>query len=207
MRRIFQVFRPLAAISLLVLLAACDRGEVTHYRVAKAPSPPPTTPASTTAGASPGMAGDVPPPPAPKGALRWKLPAGWTEGEGGPMRFASLKPPAKVKGKIDASVVVLPGPAGGELANVNRWRGQIGLAALDAKALAAAREVLATPAGPLAVYDFTSEGTPRSRVVAGLTEVGGSTWFVKLAGDADAVAAARGDFMKLLGSLHVDESR
>ena len=190
----------------LALLAGCDRGGVTHYRVAKVAAEPATTTASARADPPPGMAGDVAPPPAPSGgALRWTLPSGWTETAGGPMRFASLKPP--VKGKIDASVVVLPGPAGGELANVNRWRGQIGLPALDEGALAGARKVVKTRAGPLAVYDFTNEAAPKSRVVAGLTEVGGSTWFVKLAGEADAVAAARPDFMKLLGSLHVDESR
>lgn len=180
---------------------ACDRGEVTHFRVAKAPQPAaPVMPA--------GMAGDVAPPPTPAGgALRWTLPAGWTESAGGQMRFATLKPPASVKGKIDASVVVLPGPAGGELANVNRWRGQIGLAAIDEAALAAARKVIRTKAGPLNVYDFTSDGTPRSRLVAGLTQAAGNTWFVKLTGDAEAVGAARGDFMKLLGSLSFDESR
>ena len=118
------------------------------------------------------------------------------------MRFATLKPP--VVGKIDASVVVLPGPAGGELANVNRWRGQIGLPPLDEAGLAKARKVLKTKAGPLKVYDFTSDATPRSRLVAGLTEATGDTWFVKMTGDADAVGAARHDFMQLLGSLRFE---
>jgi hypothetical protein len=102
---------------------------------------------------------------------------------------------------------VLPGPAGGELANVNRWRGQIGLEPLDEAALAAARKTLTTKAGPLKVYDFTSGGASGKRLVAGLTEIEGNTWFVKLTGDAGAVGAARDDFMKLLGSLRVDESR
>jgi hypothetical protein len=118
------------------------------------------------------------------------------------MRFATLKPP--VPGKVDASVVVLPGPAGGELANVNRWRGQIGLGPLDDAALAKARKVMQTKAGALKVYDFTSDAPPRSRVVAGLTEAAGDTWFVKMSGDADAVGAARADFMKLLGSLRFE---
>jgi hypothetical protein len=120
------------------------------------------------------------------------------------MRYASFKVP--VKGAVDASVVVLPGPAGGELANVNRWRGQIGLPPIDGAALAAARKTLPTKAGPLAVYDFSSDGAPRKRLVAGLTELSGSTWFVKLTGEADAVGAARDDFMQLLGSLRLDES-
>jgi len=196
-----------AAASALLGLAGCDRDGVTHYRVAKGPAAAPITQAAATrTEPQPGMAGEVPPPPAPTGGtLRWTLPKGWTEASGGAMRFATFKPP--VQGKVDASVVVLPGPAGGELANVNRWRNQIGLPALDAAALAAARKTLATRAGPLRVYDFTNDAKPRGRVVAGLTEVAGSTWFVKLSGDADAVAAARNDFMQLLGSLRLDESR
>jgi hypothetical protein len=148
------------------------------------------------------MTGDVPPPARPAGGLRWTLPKGWTEGEGGAMRYASFKIP--VKGTIDGSVVVLPGPAGGELANVNRWRGQIGLPPLDDAALAAARKTLSTKAGKVNVYDFSSGGASGKRLVAGLTEIEGNTWFVKLTGEAAAVGAARDDFMKLLGSLRVE---
>jgi hypothetical protein len=181
-------------------LAACDGSEVTHFRVAKAPpqAAPPTAPAA--------MAGNVPPPARPAGGLRWTLPKGWKETQGGSMRFATFEVP--VKGTVDGSVVVLPGPAGGELANVNRWRGQIGLGPLDEAGLSAARKSVSTKAGPLKVYEFSSgAGSSAKRVIAGLTEVGGNTWFVKLTGDADAVGAARADFMKLLGSLRVDESR
>ena len=187
----------LLACAMAGALAACDRGEVSHYRVAKAPpSLAPVAPAA--------MTGDVPPPAKPEGgALRWTLPKGWTESQGGAMRYASFKVP--VKGAIDASVVVLPGPAGGELANVNRWRGQIGLAPLDEAGLAAARKTVPTKAGPIKVYDFASGGSSGKRLVAGLTEISGNTWFVKLTGEAAAVGAAQGDFMKLIGSLRVDE--
>lgn len=185
-------------ISAACLLAAgCDRDEVTYFKVPKA-APPPSQPAAQPAS----MTGDVAPAPrAASGGLRWTLPKGWTESQGGQMRFATLKPP--VQGKIDASVVVLPGPAGGELANVNRWRNQIGLAPVDDATLAGARKVIQTKAGALNVYDFTN-GDKTSRVVAGLTESGGNTWFVKLSGDAGAVGAAREDFMKLLRSLRFE---
>lgn len=193
---------PWLAIALLgATAAACGREEVSHYRVPKAAPVAAATPAARAA-PTPAATETA---PAARGGLRWTLPKGWTEAAGGQMRFATLKAP--VPGKVDASVVVLPGPAGGELANVNRWRGQIGLPALDEAGLTASRKVLRTKAGPLKVYDFTNDGNPRSRLVAGLTESGGETWFVKMTGDADAVGAAREDFMKLLGSLRFDESR
>jgi hypothetical protein len=148
------------------------------------------------------MAGEVAASPAPASALQWTLPRGWTATLVGGMRYATLKPP--VEGRIDVSVVVLPGPAGGELANVNRWRGQLGLGAIDEPALASVRQAVQTKAGPLSVYDFTSEGEKKSRMVAGLAFLEGNSWFVKMIGDAGAVAAARADFIHLLQSLHFD---
>jgi hypothetical protein len=199
------------ALALSLLAAACSRDEVTHFRVPKTPeaAAPGDAASAAASGAAhqapappPGMAGDVPAPPPPEHGLTWTLPRGWKEERSGGMRYATLKP--NVTGRIDASVVVLPGPAGGELSNVNRWRGQIGLTAIDEGALARARKAVATRAGPLSVFDFTSEGQKRSRLIAGVLEAGGSTWFVKVTGDADAVAAARPDFTKLLESLRLE---
>jgi hypothetical protein len=153
------------------------------------------------------MAGDVPPPPPPSGEARltWTLPKGWTQSLQGGMRYATIAAPSD--GKLDVSVVVLPGPAGGELANVNRWRSQIGLPPLDAAGMAAARKAVAAKAGPVSLYDFTSDGQKKSRVVAGLAEVGGSTWFVKMTGDEKPVATARAEFIRLLESLRRDDAQ
>jgi hypothetical protein len=147
---------------------------------------------------------NVPPPATPQAALKWSLPKGWSEAPGGgTMRFATFKAPYA---KVEATVVVLPGPAGGELANVNRWRGQIGLPALaDEPSLAKSRTMLKTRAGAVNVYDFTSDGPTKSRLVAGyISTPDGNTWFLKLTGDADAVAKAKPEFMTILGSLHLD---
>jgi hypothetical protein len=207
------------ALGALAALAACGSEPVTHFRVPKpapaaamaaaAPAPAPGAEASDAPapapGASPGMQGDVPPPPAPRGAaaLAWTLPAGWSQTLQGGMRYASFRTP--YAGKADASVVVLPGDAGGELANVNRWRGQIALDPIDAAALAAARKVVRTPAGPVAVYDFASEAKG-ARLIAGLVELEGNTWFLKITGDAKPVGEAAADFNRLLGSLRLGDA-
>jgi hypothetical protein len=202
----------IAAAAALALAAGCRRDEVTHFRV---PKQAPLA-AVESAGMDPGgmgaahggmaaAGGEVPAPPAPtgSGALRWTLPKGWTESlSGGAMRYATLKP--AVPGRVDASVVVLPGPAGGELANVNRWRGQIGLPALQEPDLASARKTLRSRAGTVSAYDFVSEGEKRTRTIAGLLSADGNTWFVKMTGDAEAVGAARADFIRLLESLRLE---
>jgi hypothetical protein len=199
------------ALALLLLALGCHRDEVTHAQVPK--------PAAESA--APGMMGAMPPagagamPPGPAGAgieampppgaggpgLQWQLPKGWTQEQGSGMRFATLKAP--VPGKVDVSVVVLPGTAGGELANVNRWRGQIGLAPIDEGALGSARTALKAPAGAVSLYDFTSEGEKKSRMIAGLLFAEGNSWFVKMVGDADAVGLARADFVRLVETLNL----
>ena len=185
--------------SVLFFASGCRRDEITYSRISKASD---ATPVRTL---PPTMARDeLPAPPAPssEGVLKWTLPKGWTDSAGSGMRYATLKPP--ISGRIDVSVVVLAGPAGGELANVNRWRGQIGLGPIDEAALATARKSLNAKVGNVSVYDFSSEGENKSRLVAGLAVVEGHTWFVKMLGDAGAVGAARSDFTRLLQSLRLD---
>lgn len=177
----------------LLLLAGCSRDEAKTYRVPKE-APAPARPTGM------GGASELPPPPA-GGGLTWTLPKGWTTEKGAGMRFATLKAP--IPGKLDISVTVLSGGAGGELANVNRWRGQIGLPPFDEAALAAARQPLASKAAPIALFDFAGKG--KTRLVAGLlTTPDGSTWFLKMVGDAAAVGQAKPEFLRLMESLRLD---
>lgn len=188
----------LAAAPLLLALG-CGSQEVTRARVPKAAGAPAPAPAM---GMNMGT-GEVPMPPTPTGAaaLAWTLPKGWTETRPGGMRVATLVPP--VSG-VDISITALPGPAGGELANVNRWRGQIGLEPVDDAGLARLRAAVKAPAGTLSVYDFTSDGATATRmVVALLTAETGSTWFLKMTGEAKAVGQVRPDFLRLLETLRL----
>jgi hypothetical protein len=190
----------------LLLAAGCSRDEVAHYRVPKAD--PTASSAQGAAGAmGTGSSEALPPPPdaSSTGTLRWVLPKGWTESRSsGGMRYATLTGTAK--GKLDLSVTVFPGPAGGELANVNRWRNQIGLPPVEEAALSKDRKTLKSPAGPVAVFDYTSDGKDgkeKTRLVAGILFAGGNSWFVKMVGDTGPVAASRADFVKLLETLRL----
>ena len=146
-----------------------------------------------------------PPPPTGSDALAWDLPKGWTEARAGGMRLATLKPP--VAGKVDASVIMIPGAAGGELANVNRWRGQIGLSPVDEAGRMQMRKEVKSKAGVLSLYDFAGEGASKQRMLAGLLFADGKSWFVKMVGDDEPVAASRADFAKLLETLHFPASK
>ena len=100
--------------------------------------------------------------------------------------------------------VNIPGPVGGELAIVNRWRDQIGLSATDERGLASSRSSVQSKAGTISVYDFSSEGAKRSRLIAALLRSHESIWFVKMLGEEAALASARPKFMHLLESLRFD---
>jgi hypothetical protein len=191
----------LAASAVLLALAGCGGDDVSRYRVPKPVGSSSGDPAP--GGPMAGMAGSVPPPPGASttGELQWALPKGWTETRAGGMRYATIKPTAA--GKIDVSVTVFPGTAGGEIANVNRWRNQIGLPPVDEAALGRDRKSLRSPAGSLAVFDYTSDGQVKTRLVAAILFADGNSWFVKMVGDAGPVAASRPDFIRLLESLRL----
>jgi hypothetical protein len=185
---------------LFLAFAGCRRAEVAHYQVSKtAEAQAPALPMMGSPGA-----GAVPDFQAAslESGLLWTLPKGWTQTRASGVRYATLKP--VVPGKIDVSVVVLPGPAGGELANVNRWRGQIGLGPIDERALATVKSSLKTKAGAVAVYDLVSDGEKKSRMLAAILASEEGTWFIKMLGDERLVASARPDFLRLLRSLRFD---
>ncbi|MFO0810720.1 MAG: hypothetical protein U0746_18990 [Gemmataceae bacterium] len=72
------------------------------------------------------------PAPAPK-PIAYDLPPGWTEQPvpPGSMRVAAFRVGTSADGKpVDVTVIPLSGQSGGLLANVNRWRGEVGLANL-----------------------------------------------------------------------------
>jgi len=193
------IFRGIPLV--LLALAACSRDEVRHYRTPKEVAAPPMP--MQAAPPPPMPTAPVPAQTAPGGGLSWKLPQGWTQEQAGGMRFATLK--TGVAGRLDVSVVTLPGPAGGELANVNRWRSQIGLPPIDEATMQTQRTALKSPAGPVSLYDFTSAGQAASRTIAGLiTTSDGNTWFFKMTGDVQPVGKAKPGLLRLLETLRLD---
>lgn len=93
----------------------------------------------------------------------WDLPKGWTAEPGTQMRFATIRI-ASDKGPLEMSVIPLPTGAGTFesqlLANVNRWRDQVGLGPLAARQLADSKEIIKSSLGgePVWFTDFIGEG-------------------------------------------------
>lgn len=122
----------------------------------------------------------------------WNAPAGWKEQQPGPMQDAKF---SIANDKATVTVSILEGSAGGLLANVNRWRGQIELPAIDEAKLASTVETVDLPDGKAKLVDMTG---PNQRMVAAVVPRGSSTWFFKLKGESATVEAEKKAFVTFI---------
>ena len=58
---------------------------------------------------------------------KWQVPGQWKELPAGQMQVARFAVPDRGSAKAEVFVSVFPSDTGGSLANVNRWRRQLGL--------------------------------------------------------------------------------
>lgn len=105
--------------------------------------------------------------------------------------------------RAEINVAELGGDGGGLLANVNRWRGQLGLGAVGENDLSQLAPSLDIPGGKATLVDFSgvnSETGARARLIAVVVPRGGETWFYKLMGDEKIVAQQKDAFLKFIQS-------
>jgi len=140
--------------------------------------------------------------PAGDGSVMWQLPDGWTVVKASSARYATISIPGADGAKGELAVTHFPGDVGGDLANVNRWRGQIGLPPIEESELAPA--VSQVVAGPKTIKVVDATG-PQTRCVAGWTAHGGETWFFKLTGPDALVGAEKAKFTAFLESIRFNK--
>ena len=146
---------------------------------------------------SPQMAA-MPPQDAGVPQIKWNTPEGWTEVPPSSMRYASFSALAENGDKIDISVVTFAGEGGSDADNVNRWRGQIGLAPVDASAVT-------SQVTPLKSADTTFSTTDivgaKARTIAAWARHDGRVWFFKATGPNAAVEKEKPNFVKFIESV------
>lgn len=207
----------LLLLASLTLLTACREAKVTSYRVPKEKPeelPPGMAAASTNAGTIPTHAAPAAPvapgadmastavPTANGSGLTWAAPASWKPKPPAPMRKGSFAVPGAEGVDADLSITAFPGDVGGELANLNRWRGQIQLAPLGETDLAAATTRLEQNGLTFIVVDFVSPSSVKpARIVGAIVPFNGATWFFKLMGPDATVAAAKPAFLEFLKTV------
>jgi hypothetical protein len=93
------------------------------------------------------------------GQVRWTAPAGWVEEKGNAQREATLKFGSE-EPKFEVTISRLQGDGGGLLANVNRWRDQLGLEPVAEPALAVVAKKLDGIAFDVWVLDLRGPNRP-----------------------------------------------
>jgi hypothetical protein len=128
-------------------------------------------------------------------ALVWTAPSDWTPKAGSAMRKGSYTISGP-EGAGDLSITAFPGDVGGDLANVNRWRGQLQLPPVAE--LAGAVDTLDANGLHLLVFDAANGG---SRILGAIVPRPGETWFFKLTGPDDLVARTKPAFLDFLKTV------
>lgn len=190
----------------LLCLSACDRAQPTTYKIPKEvraatlPMPDTDTPSATEPSnmeVLPGMQEAA----NKAGEIGYTKPAGWQEVAASGIRKANFKV-ADESGSAEITVLTFPGDVGGRLANINRWRGQIGLAdaALDDLP---AYTVGIDIANHRALY-VRLEGEAQS-ILGALLPFHGNTWFFKMLGDTNTVLANETAMQNFLSSIVLED--
>ena len=200
----------LAVVLLALVLVGCGRDSVKVYKVdandTTTALPPAAAPAAMPTTMPDGLAA---PDNSALPKLKYILPDGWKEKNLTQMRVASFG--ISENGKTaDVSVIPLGGMAGGDLANVNRWRKDVGQEALasddDLNKLAEPTTV-AGQSAKLFDLSGTNPGTgDEEGIVAAILHTDAAAWFFKMTGDADLVKKNKPAFVAFLKSLELGQA-
>ncbi len=187
-------FSQISAIAALVaasLLVGCEEPGIQSYSI----------PAESRSSASP---------TAP--LVSWVTPEGWVEmASGSAMRYATFAIKGLHGHNVDVSITPLPAMQGGELENVNRWRGQVGLDPIDQEELDKQAEKVLIGGEEARLFDMTSKeatvhGEHYQRILAVTHSMPGKIWFFKMMGVAETVGEQKEAFQAFLKSIAIEES-
>jgi hypothetical protein len=142
----------------------------------------------------PGQAGG----PRGKGEVKYEAPADWKEARN--VLFSALSFAVTKDGKTATVTLSIMDPQN-LLANVNRWRDQVGLNPVTEADLAQNVGTLELKSGKAPYADFRAGGR---RLLGVLADRGGGTWVFKMIGDADLVGSQKAAFEAFVKSARVE---
>jgi hypothetical protein len=143
--------------------------------------------------------------------VSWTAPSGWTPQPPSAMRVGSFLIQGADGQQAEVSVVPLSGDAGGDLANINRWRGQLNLEPITQEQLAQVSRQKSFAGRSMLWVEFPSReklinNQFKRRLIAAIYQQGERSWFFKMMGEDATVRAAAPAFEKFLKSLRFRNS-
>ncbi len=216
---------PLSALAIASLvLSGCRDPQITTYRVPKEQPPaaaaapvdadhqhvhtgPSAAPAAPRAPAPMPPAGgttmaNTPVATAAGSGLTWTAPAHWQSTGASGMRKGTITIPGDGGASAELAITAFPGDVGGDVANVNRWRGQIQLAPQSPDEVLRSIQRIEANGLKIGVVEMANSagGTP-TRVLGAMVPFEGSTWFFKVTGPDALVAKEKDAFLAYLRTI------
>ncbi len=166
------------------------------------PGHPPVGPAANPAGASsPSVDSGI------SGDLKYEVPTGWHQGQAGAMRKAAFAVEDGSR-SVSITVVVTEGAMADDItANVNRWRGQVGLPPANKAEVAASVKPIqiGDTAGSFVEIVGSKESGLQRAVYGAIAPRNGKVWSVTMRGDAELAARERERFEAFVKSIQFGE--
>ena len=159
------------------------------------PSHPPIGDMASMPTAAPAGAGST------EGKPTWQVPSTWKEIPGGQFLVAKFMISGAGGAQAAVNVSMSAGDGGGPVGNINRWRGQLGLAPLSDSEVNKLLTSIDTAGGKAMLVDMTgtdARTSQKARLVGAIVPQGNRTWFYKLMGDEQLVEKEKDSFAKLV---------
>ena len=130
----------------------------------------------------------------------WQVPASWTEVPPTQMLLAKFVTPDSKQPKVEVTVSVFPGDAGGLLPNINRWRRQLKLEPIEDGALGQLTKPLNVPGGKGVLVEFSGQNTSGqpTQLIGAILPEQAQTWFYKLTGDPQVAQQEKDAFVQFV---------
>jgi len=141
--------------------------------------------------------------PASEGPAKpdWQVPPDWKEQPPSQMLLAKFLLSGNAGAKAEVTVSVFPGDTGGLLANVNRWRGQVGLRPVAPTELGTLPS-LDVLGGKATLVDVSGvRNGQKVRLIGAIVPREGSTWFYKLMGDEEVAQQQKSALLKFIQTV------
>lgn len=196
--------KSIAALTTLLIFAGCGKNEPQYVEVEEVQQEQPAEMDPHAGHNHP--PGEHPEAPSAQVPFSYDVPEGWNETPPPSMVLLAMeagKPPQLV---ANLGVSAFPGDVGGQLANINRWRRQVGLGPLSPDAVDGFVTNLQVSGMDAWQVDFTGpsgtgENGGSARVVVTALPHNGHTWFFKLMGNDSAVAEELDKYAAFLNSV------
>jgi hypothetical protein len=181
----------LLVVLLAGVLVSCKDEEIRTYRVA--------TDSTVETPALPAV--EKPGPETSMRSVVWQAPEDWKEEQAGQFLTAAYALPGG--GRVTVSK--LAGDGGGLAANLNRWRGQVGLKPIAEKDISGQPLKIADSDEVMQLFNLTSvdSAAEAEGILAGILPLRSETWYFKFTGPVGVIRKSGGDFAEFLRSVRI----